>query len=312
MHHTNLWSTKLFLSDWRFALYLPFPYLRFQRPPPTEPLGRRGQYWPTLDRLPPSGVCSGSRGPLSFRWISINKWHDILKTVEDKTNRRPDVAFRHFSSQYEVLANHFPPEIINYCSWLEELRHRLLPQTLPSTLLTDVVHTWTSSRLHVWHTNRLHQQHRRTYLPTFNSSLSMVVVISSHLPTEHSLFHAHVPLSATEPLLFTDCYYKTYRQLYRSTASLNNVRKHTHSGPRNRTALWLLIIVRYTNTLTYSLTYLLTWNGTQVHRKRPAERWLEGKLRCEPTTDRTTGIAGNQVHLQGVSSSWLANHEQVC
>ena len=29
MHHTNLWNTKLFLSDWRFALYLHFPYLLF-------------------------------------------------------------------------------------------------------------------------------------------------------------------------------------------------------------------------------------------------------------------------------------------
>jgi len=35
-----------------------------------------------------------------------------------------------------------------------------------------------SSRLHVWHINRLLQQHRHTYLPTFNSSLSMVVFIS--------------------------------------------------------------------------------------------------------------------------------------
>jgi len=32
----------------------------------------------------------------------------------------------------------------------------------------------------------------------------MVVVISAHLPTEHSLFHAHVPLSATEVLLSQD------------------------------------------------------------------------------------------------------------
>ena len=61
-----------------------------------------------------------------------------------------------------------------------------------------------SSRLHVWHTDRLRQLHRRTSLPTFNSSLSMVVVISAHLPTEHSLFHAHVPLSATEVLLSQD------------------------------------------------------------------------------------------------------------
>jgi len=37
-----------------------------------------------------------------------------------------------------------------------------------------------------------------TYLPTFNSSLSMVVVISARLPTEHSLFQAHVPLSVTQ------------------------------------------------------------------------------------------------------------------
>jgi len=46
----------------------------------------------------------------------------------------------------------------------------------------------------------LRQQHRRT----FNSSLSMVVVISAHLVIEHSLFHAHVPLSATEVLLSQD------------------------------------------------------------------------------------------------------------
>jgi len=38
-------------------------------------------------------------------------------------------------------------------------------------------------------------------LLTFNSSLRTVVVISAHFPTEHSLFHAHVPLSATEALL---------------------------------------------------------------------------------------------------------------
>ena len=44
----------------------------------------------------------------------------------------------------------------------------------------------------------------QAYLPTFNSSLSMVVVISAHFPTEDSLFHAHVPLSATEVLLSQD------------------------------------------------------------------------------------------------------------
>jgi len=36
--------------------------------------------------------------------------------------------------------------------------------------------------------------------------------------------------------------------------STANVRKHIYSGPRNRSALRFLIIVRYTNTLTYLLT----------------------------------------------------------
>ena len=50
---------------------------------------------------------------------------------------------------------------------------------------------------------RLATQH--STLPTFDSSLSMVVVISAHLPTEHSLFHARVPLSATEASLSPYC-----------------------------------------------------------------------------------------------------------
>jgi len=33
----------------------------------------------------------------------------------------------------------------------------------------------------------------------------MVVVISAHRPTEHSLLHAHVPLSVKEALLSEDC-----------------------------------------------------------------------------------------------------------
>jgi len=61
--------------------------------------------------------------------------------------------------------------------------------------------------------------------------------------TEHSLFHAHVPLSATEVLPWQDrrcgtvyrlSYYKT-----RSPAaadSLGNTRKHIYLGPRNRSA----------------------------------------------------------------------------
>ena len=37
--------------------------------------------------------------------------------------------------------------------------------------------------------------------------------------------------------------------------SLGNIWKQVYSGPGNRSALWLLIIARYTKTLTYLLTY---------------------------------------------------------
>jgi len=43
----------------------------------------------------------------------------------------------------------------------------------------------------------------------------------------------------------------------KATDSLGNIWKHIYLVPRNRSALWLSIIVRYTNTLIYLLTYLL-------------------------------------------------------
>ena len=87
----------------------------------------------------------------------------------------------------------------------------------------------------------------------------MVDVISGHLPKEHSLFHAHVPLSATEVLLSQDrvcveqfaSYHKTDYQLWRV---LGVIWKLIYSGPRNRSALWLSITVCYTDTFTYLLT----------------------------------------------------------
>ena len=59
---------------------------------------------------------------------------------------------------------------------------------------------------------------RRTYLPTFNSSPSMVVVISAHLPTEHSLFHAPGASlgyagGVYGPLPPNDCKMKLFAQL---------------------------------------------------------------------------------------------------
>jgi len=71
----------------------------------------------------------------------------------------------------------------------------------------------------------------------------MVDVISAHLPTEHLLFHAHVPLRVTEVLLSQDRECGTvYQLLDRSPAadSLGDTRKlgkHIYLGPRNRSAL---------------------------------------------------------------------------
>ena len=48
-----------------------------------------------------------------------------------------------------------------------------------------------------------------------------------------------------------------------ATDSLGNIWKHIYSGPGNRSALWLLIIVLNTNTLTYLqlVTVLAPWAG---------------------------------------------------
>jgi len=54
--------------------------------------------------------------------------------------------------------------------------------------------------------------------------------------------------------------------------SLGNIWKHIYSAPRNRSALWLLIIVRYTNTLTYLLT-ATTVNGQQIQLTEHGTSW---------------------------------------
>ena len=77
-----------------------------------------------------------------------------------------------------------------------------------------------SSRLHVWHTNSLRQQHRRTYLLTFNSSLSMVVVISAFLQNTHCSTHTYHSWQQKFCCHRTACvqqftdYYKTDHQLW--------------------------------------------------------------------------------------------------
>jgi len=53
------------------------------------------------------------------------------------------------------------------------------------------------------------QKRRHTSLPTFDSFSSLVVVLSTRLPTRHSLFHEHAALSATEALLLRNHAYGT-------------------------------------------------------------------------------------------------------
>ena len=50
-----------------------------------------------------------------------------------------------------------------------------------------------------------HQKRRRISVPTFDWPPSMVVVLSAHLPTGHSLFYGHAAVfAATKPLLLRD------------------------------------------------------------------------------------------------------------
>ena len=59
-------------------------------------------------------------------------------------------------------------------------------------------------RLRVSYTNRSRQLRQRTCLPTFDSSPSIVVLISVHPLTEHWLFHGRAPASGTEVSLLRD------------------------------------------------------------------------------------------------------------
>ena len=68
----------------------------------------------------------------------------------------------------------------------------------------------------------------------------------------------------------------TIEQVY----SLGNIWKHIYSEPRNRSALWLLIIARCTNTLTYLPTYLLmkqTNAQTQTQHRRKCPKHSDAK-----------------------------------
>ena len=130
-------------------------------------------------------------------------------------------------------------------------------------------------------------------------SLSMVVVISAHLPTEHSLFHAHVPLSATEASLSQDracgTVYRLLQDRSPPTDSLGNVWKRIYSWRRNRSILWLLITVRHKNTLTYLLTYISLTFG-----QFPDILWHQPKSVCKHRTWPSWFISGHALRATRV------------
>jgi len=63
----------------------------------------------------------------------------------------------------------------------------------------------------------------------------MVVVVSAHLPTEPSLLHARVPLSATEALLSQDAC--AWNNCHLHCHHFGDIYKRIYLGPRNHSAL---------------------------------------------------------------------------
>jgi len=111
-------------------------------------------------------------------------------------------------------------------------------------------------RLPVLYISRLLQRRWRTCIPTLDSSPSIVVLISAHLPTGHWLFHWHAPVSD-----FGDrrSFAAAARRLWNTLPA--NLRQTTSCGQFMAykslliMTLWFLVLHKYTYLLTYLLTY---------------------------------------------------------
>ena len=98
-----------------------------------------------------------------------------------------------------------------------------------------------------------------------------------------------------------------------ATDSIGNIWKHTYLGPRNCGASWLLIIVRYINTLTYLYS---TWPIRRQHRWRCA---MSMQLSCGRLTVRwwTRDMTWSwfwttrRVRRLRRSSTWAAVHSPI-
>jgi len=95
---------------------------------------------------------------------------------------------------------------------------------------------------------------------------------------------------------------RAYRILYDrspATDSLGNIRKHIYSRPRNRSALWLLIIVCYTNNLPYLLTCVdrarsvrsrTTGSASEDRRSAPSRTRNRAQTTCRVLVYDTTPL----------------------
>ena len=116
-----------------------------------------------------------------------------------------------------------------------------------------------SLRLRVSYTDGSLQRRQRTCLLTFDSSPSMVVLISVHPLTEHRLFHGRAPASGTEVSRLPDRACETLWRLrydrWPATDSSSDIWKLIYLQPMNHGASWRFFnfFLRHINTLTRSL-----------------------------------------------------------
>ena len=158
-----------------------------------------------------------------------------------------------------------------------------------------------------------HTHYLPAYLLTFDSSLSMVDIISAHLPTEHSLFHTHVPLSATEASACVEQfigYYKTDCGQFRQP-----LKTHLSRAQKSQCIVTLDYCVLYK--YSYLLTYLhhphlsVTDRQTDRHRGSTAHTppsttccvSLPGYSYCYPSVLCSKSQFGKSVEVRlGVDS----------
>ena len=119
------------------------------------------------------------------------------------------------------------------------------------------------------HYSYWHQKRRRTSLPTFDSSVSMVIVLSARHPTGHSLFHGHAAVLTTEAMQLQDHACGTVYLLtcdrWPAMDRSGDIWKHIYLGIfKEITAHCDYHFMRYTSAVTYLFIYLFIYLFTYL------------------------------------------------